>query len=269
MNRQLKDSFSKLEKTLKLKNYSEKTMNIYIHYIKEFIFTVKKSPSLIMPKDIETYIKQYNYSSISQQNQIYSALKVFGKYKQNPISIDKCIPERPRKEKHLPQVIDKEFLIERISKIENLKHKAIISLGYSVGLRVSEVVNLKIEDIDSKRMIINIKQSKNKKDRVVPLTENILNLLRDYYKKYKPKEYLFNGQKSLKYSATSCNQIVKKYLGKDYHFHLLRHSCFTNLTEQGVDIHAIQKLAGHSSSKTTEIYTHVSTNVLNNLPLAL
>jgi integrase len=269
MNKLHESTLGKYKKILNLKNYSIRTIDIYCHYVGKFSDNFNKPLLHITCKEVKDYIENYNYSSIGQQNQIYSSLKLFCKYILNIKKIEVVFPERPRKEKHLPQVIDKEFLIERISKIKNLKHKAIISLGYSVGLRVSEVVNLRVEDIDSKRMIINIKQSKNKKDRVVPLTETVLNLLRDYYKKYKPKEYLFNGQKSIKYSTTSCNQIVKKYLGRDYHFHLLRHSCFTNLTEQGVDIHAIQKLAGHSSSKTTEIYTHVSTNVLNNLPLAL
>jgi site-specific recombinase XerD len=269
MSKQLNVSFSKLENKLKLKNYSNNTVNIYMHYIKEFVFSVKKSPSLVMPRDIEKYIESYRYSSISQQNQIYSALKQFGELKDNSISIKKCIPKRPRKEKYLPQVIDKNFLIKSIGNIENLKHKAIISLGYSVGLRVSEVCNLKISDIDSKRMIITIRQSKGNKDRIVPLTENILNLLREYFKEYKPKEYLFNGQNSLKYSPGSCNQIVKKYIGKNIYFHQLRHSCMTHLTDQGIDIRVIQKLAGHSSSKTTEIYTQVSNRTLKNLPLGI
>ena len=269
MNKQLINSFSKLENSLKLKNYSKRTIEIYIHYIKEFVLKCKKSPSLIMSKDIEDYISNYNFTSISQQNQIYSALKIFGKYKQNPISVKKCIPERPRKEKHLPKIIDRDYLLNSISNIKNLKHKAIISIAYSVGLRVSEVCNLKISDIDSKRMVINIKNAKGNKDRIVPLSENILKLLREYYKEFKPKEYLFEGQFGGKYSHTSCNKIVKKYLGKDYHFHLLRHSAFTNLTDQGVDIHAIQKLAGHNSSKTTEIYLHMSNSTLEKLPLAL
>lgn len=119
-------------------------------------------------------------------------------------------------------------------------------LGYSVGLRVSEVINLKIGDIDSKRMIINIKNSKGRKDRIVPLSPNILTLLRDYYQEFKPKEYLFNGQNSLQYSSESCNQLVKKYISSKYHFHLLRHSCFTHLIESGVDCRIIQKIAGHS-----------------------
>jgi site-specific recombinase XerD len=138
-----------------------------------------------------------------------------------------------------------------------------------VGLRVSEVINLKIEDIDSSRMIIHIKSSKGKKDRIVPLSPNILALLREYYREYRPSVYLFNGQKSLQYSSTSCNNLVKKYIGNQYHMHLLRHSCFTNLLENGTDLRIIQKIAGHSSSKTTEIYTHVSNQILQkvNLPL--
>lgn len=118
-------------------------------------------------------------------------------------------------------------------------------------------------------MIIHIHNAKGRKDRIVPLSENILLLLREYYKKYKPKEYLFNGQFELKYSAKSCNQIIKKYLGEKYHFHQLRHSFATFLIENGTGLRRIQKLLGHSSSKTTEIYTHVSTENLHkiNLPI--
>ena len=136
-------------------------------------------------------------------------------------------------------------------------------------MRVSEIINLKLTNIDSKRMIIHIENAKGKKDRIVPLSKQILNLLRIYFKNYKPKEYLFNGQNKLKYSTTSCNQIVKKYLGQNYHFHMLRHSCFTSLVENGTDIRIIQKLAGHNSIKTTEIYTHISTKILSSINLPI
>jgi len=118
-------------------------------------------------------------------------------------------------------------------------------------------------------MVIIIRQSKGRKDRIVPLSENILKLLREYYTEFKPLDYLFNGQTELQYSSTSCNQIVKQYLGHSYHFHLLRHSCATELLERGTDLRVIQKLLGHNSSKTTEIYTHVSANMLGkiNLPI--
>jgi len=118
-------------------------------------------------------------------------------------------------------------------------------------------------------MIIHIKNAKGKKDRIVPLSQNILELLRKYWVEFKPKEYLFNGQNSSQYSSTSCNKLVKNYIGKSYHFHQLRHSCFTTLLENGTDLRIIQSLAGHNSSKTTEIYTHVSTNILNNINLPL
>ena len=177
--------------------------------------------------------------------------------------------KRPRKEKKLPQIIDKNFLLKKISKIQNLKHKAIISIAYSVGLRVSEVINLRLEDIDSKRMLINIRQAKGRKDRIVPLSTNILSLLREYYTEYKPKEYLFNGQNSLQYSSESCNKLVKHYIGNEYHFHLLRHSTFTTLLESGTDLRIIQNIAGHASSKTTEIYTHVSNQLLSKVPLPI
>jgi len=260
-------------------NYSKNTSKIYLQYIKKFIFFCDKQYSHLNSYDFQNYIDNYNFTSISQQNQIISSIKFLYKIVLEK-KYDKVKFKRPLKEKKLPKVIDKKFLLDKISKIENLKHKSVISLSYSVGLRVSEIINLKIEDIDSKRMIINIKQTKGKKDRIVPLTEKILNLLRIYYKKYKPNKYLFNGQNKIKYSTSSCNRLIKKYIGENYSFHSLRHSCFTHLTEQNIDIRTIQKeqnidirtiqkLAGHKDCKTTEIYTQVSKNTLQNLPLSI
>jgi site-specific recombinase XerD len=250
-------------------NYSDRTKDVYIHYIKQFINSIGDKQIIhCNSSDFQNYLDNYKFTSTSQQNQIINAIRFLYKYVLNK-KYDKVSFQRPRKEKILPKIIDKEHILSCLTKIENIKHKTIISLAYSVGLRVSEVINLKIKDINSQRMVININQAKGKKDRIVPLTENMLKLLRIYYLQYKPNEYLFNGQFSNKYSSMSCNQIVKKYLGEDYHFHLLRHSCFTNLTEQNVDIRIIQKLAGHNSSKTTEIYTHVSKKVLQKLPLAI
>jgi site-specific recombinase XerD len=142
-------------------------------------------------------------------------------------------------------------------------------LGYSVGLRVSEVVNLKIEDIDSKRMVMHIRNAKGNKDRIVPLSQSILILLRKYYKEYRPYRYLFNGQNSLKYTAGSCNKIVKKYLGVNYHFHRLRHSSLTSMLESGTDISIIQKIAGHKKTDTTRIYAQVSTKLLHKAKLPI
>ena len=182
---------------------------------------------------------------------------------------DKVSFKRPKSEKKLPRVIDGEFIKNQLTKITNLKHKTILTLTYSVGLRVSEIINLKIEDIDSKRMLIRIKNAKGRKDRIVPLSETVLELLRNYYKEYKPKQYLFNGQNSIQYSIGSCQKIYKKYIDSNSSIHTLRHSSFTNLLESGTDLRIIQKIAGHSSSKTTEIYTHVSNNMLSKVKLPI
>lgn len=138
-----------------------------------------------------------------------------------------------------------------------------------MGLRVSEITNLKIEDIDSKRMLIHIKNAKGRKDRIVPLSENILVLLREYYKQFKPVNYLFNGQNSNQYSIQSCQKLYKLHIDKNSSIHTLRHSTMTHLLESGTDLRILQKLAGHNSSKTTEIYTHVSSELLSkiNLPV--
>ncbi len=256
-------------KELVLKNYSENTIKNYSSQVDLFLrghnnlFT---EPSKINESSIKTWLLQFKTRN-SMCHSI-SALKLFYKSViKQPLKFKHI--EYPRSERRLPQIIEKEFLLDAISKITNSKHKAIIALAYSTGMRVSEVCNLKISDIDSKRMIITIRQSKGRKDRIVGLSEKILDILRLYFKEYKPKEYLFNGQFDLQYSHTSCNQIVKKYLGKNYHFHLLRHSNATALLEAGTDLRYIQQHLGHSSSKTTEIYTHVSTNVISKIPLPI
>lgn len=268
MNTKSKSTLEKLTQELRFKNYSDRTIEIYSHYARLFLKSFDKDIYHISQYEAIKWLKEYNYSSISQQNQIISAVKSVYRYvlytRMKSFKI-----ERPRKEKRLPIVIDKEKLLNTIESINNKKHKSIIALAYSIGLRVSEVINLKIKDIDSELMIINIRQAKGKKDRIVPLTDRILSILREYYKEYKPITYLFNGQKTLKYSAGSCNKIVKKYLGKDYHFHLLRHSAFTHLLEEGTDMRIIQKLAGHNSIKSTQVYAHISTNLLKNLNLAI
>jgi site-specific recombinase XerD len=182
---------------------------------------------------------------------------------------DKVSFKRPKSEKKLPRVIDGEHIKSQLYKIENTKHRAILTLTYSVGLRVSEIVNLKIENVDSKRMLIHIKNAKGRKDRIVPLSQTVLELLREYFKEYKPKVYLFNGQFGDKYSMGSCQKIYKKYIDNKTSIHTLRHSSFTNLLESGVDTAIIQKIAGHSSIKTTQIYLHISNKNLSKIKLPI
>ena len=255
------------EQKLKYLNYSKRTSEIYLHYINEFLSSIEKPPSRLTSSNFRSYLNNYSFASTSQQNQVINSIRFLYKFVLNK-KYDKVSFKRPKKEKKLPKVIDGGLIKKRLSDIDNLKHKAILTLTYSVGLRVSEVVNIKIEDIDSNRMLIKINNTKGRKDRVVPLSKHVLGLLRDYYKEYKPNIYLFNGQNSPQYSMRSCQKIYKKYIDKNSSIHTLRHSSFTNLLEEGTDLRVIQKIAGHSSSKTTEIYTHVSNKILNkvNLP---
>lgn len=256
-------------KDLELKNYAENTIKNYCVQVDIFLKNFEgkfTEPSKINESNIKEWLLQFKTRN-SMCHSI-SALKLFYlRTIKQPFKF-KYI-EYPRSEKKLPKVIDKTFLITKINEIQNLKHKSIISLAFSTGMRVSEICNLKIKDIDSQRMLIFIRNAKGNKDRVVPLSDKIVILLRQYFKEYKPKEFLFNGQFDLQYSHRSCNEIVKKYIGNEYHFHLLRHSSFTALLESGTDIRIIQKLAGHASSKTTEIYTHVSKNLLSSIQLPL
>ena len=146
---------------------------------------------------------------------------------------------------------------------DNIKHRCIISLLYSSGLRRGEILNLKVNDIDSKRMVIKVNCAKGNKDRVTVLSPSVLSDLRQYYKDYKPKEFLFEGQKGNQYSGASVLKIVSKSarnagINKKVTPHMLRHSFATHLLENGTDIRHIQLLLGHSSTKTTEIYTHVA-----------
>jgi site-specific recombinase XerD len=250
-------------------NYSPRTRDNYMSYIKSFLESLGDKQIIhCNSNDFQSYLDSYKFTSVSQQNQVINSIRFLYKEVLNK-KYDKVSFKRPRIEKKLPKVIDGDYIKSQLSKIVNLKHRAILTLTYSVGLRVSEVVNLKIEDIDSKRMLIHIKNAKGRKDRIVPLSQTVLELLRQYFKEYKPKVYLFNGQNGLQYSIGSCQKIYKKYIDSDSSIHTLRHSSFTNLLESGTDLRIIQKIAGHSSSKTTEIYAHVSNQLLNKVKLPI
>ncbi|MCX7611554.1 MAG: tyrosine-type recombinase/integrase [Ignavibacterium sp.] len=159
--------------------------------------------------------------------------------------------------------MSKEEVQKLISSTINIKHKAILCTIYSCGMRLSECLNLKIKDVQSDKMIIKIEQSKGKKDRYVPLSNSLLLLLREYYKIYHPKVYLFEGDKGNQYSARSVQNIFKNGLkkagiNKNFSVHSLRHSFATHLLESGTDIRIIQELLGHQNIRTTQIYTHIS-----------
>lgn len=261
MNIKSKSTLEKFGKSLRFKNYADNSIKIYVHYANIFLSDFKKDIYHISQKEAINWLKEYNYTSISMQNQIISSIKLLYKHVVG-VRMTRFNLERPRKQKKLPRIINHKHLVNSINAIGNLKHRTILTLAYSTGIRVSELLNLRIKDIDSKQMLIAIIDSKFNKDRYVKLTQNTLELLRLYYKEHKPYLYLFNGQKTLKYSASSCNKIVKKYLGSDYHIHIIRHSYATKSMENGTDRRLLQNQMGHSSSKTLECYTHVSSEFI-------
>ena len=179
--------------------------------------------------------------------------------------------KRPRKDKKLPVVLSKEEVAKILNSVDNLKHSAILMLVYSAGLRVGEVVRLKPEDIDSNRMLIHIKGAKGRKDRYTLLSEKTLEVLREYWRKYKPEKWLFGGAREGRYlSIRSVQKIFEQAceragIRKEITIHGLRHSFTTHLLEGGTDLRYIQELLGHKDSKTTEIYTHVSTKSLGKI----
>ena len=170
---------------------------------------------------------------------------------------------RPKKPLKLPKMLSKSEVKKLFRNTKNLKHLIALQLSYGMGLRVSEVVNLKISDIDSKRMMVHVVGAKGKKDRYVPLPESLLDRLREYYVRYKPKEYLLEGQYGGPYAKSSLQQVFKRSMklagiNKKIGIHGLRHSYATHLLESGADMRFIQELLGHNSIKTTQVYTKVT-----------
>jgi integrase/recombinase XerD len=261
--------FGYLER-LEQERYSANTIKTYTHYFRDFISAfAEKELQHITKEEINAFIlrliHEKNISS-SQQNQRINAIKFYYE-KVLDRNTEYYQIDRPRKEKKLPNVLSKEEIGKMIKSTENLKHKCLISVIYSCGLRRSEAVNLRIEEIDSSRMLIKIIGAKGKKDRYVPLSAVLLELLRNYYRKEKPAKWLFEGIGGRQYSATSIYNVVKNTarkagLKKRIYPHILRHSFATHHLEQGTDLRFIQEFLGHESSKTTEIYTHVSNKEL-------
>lgn len=258
--------------TLQQKRYSESTKSTYSSYFKDFQnYFSEHLLENISIEEINRYIlmliKERNISA-SEQNQRINSIKfyyekVLGREKQY------FQLERPMKSVNLPKVLSKAEIQLILKNTDNIKHRCILSLIYSAGLRRSELINLLITDIISDRSQIRISQAKGKKDRFSILSPYLLEDLREYYKKYKPQKWLFEGNFAGKqYSPTSIANILKNAclsagIKRKVTPHMLRHSFATHLLEQGTDLRYIQELLGHESSKTTEIYTHVSNKNLS------
>jgi len=259
---------------MRSRRYGESTIKTYTDSLETFLrYFAHKPINEITNEDLINFNNRYilaNSFSSSYQNQIVNAVKLFFK----SIEDKKLQPElimRPKTEKKLPNVLSKEEIKQILNAPSNIKHKAMLSLIYSCGLRRSELLNLKLKDIDSKRGLIIIKQSKGRKDRIVPLSPKILEMLRDYYTSFKPKEWLFEGQSGKgQYDEGSLQKVLKQSvektkINKPITLHWLRHSYATHLLENGTDLRYIQEILGHSRSTTTEIYTHVSTKGIQNV----
>lgn len=254
---------------LELKGYALNTCKVYINMFEQFInFYSYIEIHNLGEKNIRDYLKQiiHDGKSNSYINQSINSIKFYYEVVLGMPNRFYSI-ERPIKKEKLPTVLSKQEIITMIDNTSNLKHKCIISLLYSAGLRKSELLNLKISDIDSKRMVIIVKQSKGNTDRLTLLSNTILNNLRKYYKIFNPKTYLFENPNGSQYSRTSIDKIVKKAAHKSNILknvtpQTLRHSFATHLLENGVNLRYIQNILGHKSSKTTEIYTRVATNHL-------
>ena len=263
----------RFKKQITIENYSKQTIKSYLSALKLFIEYIEKLKiNEISEREIQDYLyycrdkKKYSFSAMKQviASIRYLYLKVIFKPVPQSLFIEL------RKPNNLPTVLSFKEIFKILEVTKNLKHKTLLFLIYSAGLRLGELLELKIGDINSESMKIHVRQGKGKKDRYIMLSENVLNLLREYYKIYKPKDYIIEGQNGGKYSPKSVQSVFKRSLQKagikkKATVHTLRHSFATHLLDEGTDIRYIQELLGHKRLETTQIYTHVSSYSINKI----
>lgn len=265
----------KMIQFLQLKNYSFKTIKAYKSAVKQFLLHFRECPKIVPSKSqIESYLLDLAVKqklSPSYINQIINAINCL---LENILHfpIQKYQLPRPQKPKQLPSVLSIEEIKRILLAIENTKHQLMIKMIYSAGLRVSELVALKVKDIDFSRNLLIIRQAKGQKDRQTLLSKSVVQLLRKYLDTHilSSEDYLFCGQTKAQYSTRSIqsffsNALKKAQITKSASVHTLRHSFATHLLEEGTDLRIIQTLLGHGSIKTTEIYTHVSTHKIQHI----
>lgn len=254
--------------------YSPATISVYRNWIMEFLcFNRNKPAGNLTLNDVHRFnhevILERNYS-VSSQRQFIGALKLFFTHTcpggPNPDDL-----ERPRKDQRLPEVLSKQEIQRILTFTKNLKHKLILSLLYSCGLRVGELIRLRLSDIEKERQMVRISMSKGRKDRYVPLGRAVQIVLYNYLKKYTSSFHVIEGPNGRKYSTSSIRKILKRAckaagIQKKVTPHTLRHSYATHMLELGVDIRYIQAMLGHRRPETTMIYTHISSQKIENLP---
>lgn len=268
-----KDAIESFSKWLKSKRYSPSTLKTYTEALSTFLRYMQPTPvNKISNQHLIEFNNHYilkNGYSASFQNQVVNAIKLFF----STIAHRQLNPElvhRPKRGHQLPNVLSKEEVARILNAPTNLKHRLMLIMLYSCGMRRSELLNLKFSHIQRHRMLITIKAAKGNKDRIVPLSPKVLALLEEYYHAFKPKDFVFEGQAGQRYSEKSLQSVLKQSLAKvgitkPVTLHWLRHSYATHLLESGTDLRYIQELLGHKSSKTTEIYTHVSTKSIQQI----
>lgn len=262
-----------LDNWMTQKRYSVQTVKNYLGQLRLFFLHYHHLPyNELTEHDIIQYNNEVilkNNLSVSYQRNLVGALKLFySRQNGGKIQADKL--QRPFKENRLPVVMSKEEVQQILGSTKNKKHKALLAITYGCGMRRNEVLRLKITDLDSKRNLIRIVQGKGRKDRYVPFGAALRDLLVDYYKDYRPKTYLFEGKEGRPYGERSFAQVLEQAISrtginKHVTLHTLRHSYATHLLENGTDLRYIQELLGHSSPKTTMIYTHISTKKISQI----
>jgi len=265
-------ALERMREQLTLKSYSPHTINTYSVEFAQLLYLLKDVPvDTLTPERLRSYFLYCVTELKLSENVIHSRLNAIKYYFEQVLHREKFFFEdipRPKKKSLLPKVLSKEEVARLFACVTNPKHRLMLQLCYGMGLRVSEIVALKITDIDSRRMLVHIESAKGKKDRYVPLPQSILEELRNYYRMYRPKIYLFEGQDGGQYSIRSVQAVFKAAMekakiNKSVGIHGLRHSYATHLLESGTDMVFIQKLLGHQDIKTTEIYAHVSNRHLS------
>lgn len=271
-----REAMKQYMQVLIIKAYSPKTVKTYRNEFRRFLLTLKHiAASSLNAKHIMRYMEYCAKEEKLAENTLHSRLNAIKFYYEQILEQDKILWEIPRAKRPflLPKVLSEAELKRMFASVKNIKHKAILFTAYSAGLRVSEVVRLRVQDIDSERMQIFVQRAKGKKDRVVKLSVLLLDVLRQYMKIHEPRPvyYLFgNGDDDVPYaerSAQAVFQQAKKMAGisKEVGFHSLRHSFATHLLEKGIDVKYIKEVLGHFDIRTTERYLHVSRESLVNI----
>jgi site-specific recombinase XerD len=258
---------------LRLKNLSDSTIKVYVQAVEKFARFLGRSPDESTAQDVRAFLIHELDRGLSRSYCVIQRNALRHLYLDTLGRTDEfeAVP-RPKRERRLPVVLSREEVQRLFAVVENIKHKALFMVAYDAGLRLFEILNLRVEDIDSGRMVIRIRQAKGKKDRYGRLSKGLLALLREYWRSCRPESLLFPGaHPNRRYDITTPGHILKKLcrkagIAKRVSMHTLRHSFATHLLEAGTNLRVIQRLLGHSNIQTTCLYTHISIEELREAP---